>query len=125
MRLLNIEGIDHQRGYQKASIYLSSLSEEEKEDLLKVEHLLALYLIDMAEHVIVNFYRVVCVFTTLLRDCVNDLAWDKISNYKLMLDLDSTTADDDGTFTKRPPTFTTTKCACIDQNGQSGIDMIF
>ncbi len=58
-----------------------------------MDDLLALYLVDMAEHVIVNFYKVAAVFVTMLRQCVNDLAWHKIANYKLLLDVD--TADSD------------------------------
>jgi hypothetical protein len=54
---------------------------------------LALYLIDVSEHVIVNFFKATAVFVTLFRRCINDLAWYKISNYKLMLNFDSTDAD--------------------------------
>jgi hypothetical protein len=60
------------------------MTEEEKDEFLKVDHVLALYLVDLAEHVIVNFYRAAGVFITLMRDCVNDLAWEKIANYKLL-----------------------------------------
>lgn len=69
------------------------MTEEEKEETLKVDHVLALYLVDLAEHVMVNFYRASAVFVTLIRDCVNDLAWEKLANYKLMLDVDSTDAE--------------------------------
>ena len=93
---------------------------------------------DLAEHVLVNFYRASAVFITLIRDCVNDLAWEKLANYKLLLDVESTDAESDnynfnsqqieGTheiFERRPPTFTVTKSPCIDSNNQSGVDMIF
>ena len=69
------------------------MTEEEKEEILKVDHVLALYLVDLAEHVMVNFYRTTAVFITLLRDCVNDLAWEKLANYKLLLDVESTDAE--------------------------------
>lgn len=109
---------------------MATLSKEEKELSLKVDHVLALYLIDVAEHVIVNFYKAVGVFITILRNCVNDLAWQKLANYKLILDFDSTDLDSAdpnsaAPFKKRPPIFTVTKSACIDSNGQSGSDMIF
>lgn len=51
--------------------------------------MLALYLIDVAEHVIVNYYKTTCVFITLWRNCINELAWEKMANYKLLLDYDS------------------------------------
>jgi hypothetical protein len=95
MRQLNIETKEQQRGHHQASIYIASLSKEEKEEILKVDHVLALYLIDVAEHVIVNFFKATAVFATLLRNCVNDLAWLKIANYKLMLEYESTDADSD------------------------------
>lgn len=90
MKELGIESNDQQRGYCRATIYLASLSQEEKEQLFKIDHILALYLIDVAEQVIVNFYKAVGGFVTLMRSCVNDLAWDKMTNYKLLLDIDST-----------------------------------
>ena len=54
---------------------MANMKKEEKELTLKVDHVLAIYLIDLAEHVIVNFYKAAAVFVTLLRSCVNDLAW--------------------------------------------------
>ena len=135
--MLNIESSEQQHAYQKASIYIASLTEEEKEDFLKIDHVLALYLVDLAEHVIVNFFRAAAVFVNLMRDCVNDLAWEKIANYKLLLDVESTDADSDmmnpyngqeethDAFTRRPPIFTATKSPCIDSNNLSGVDMIF
>ena len=106
------------------------MTEEEKEEFLKVDHVLALYLVDLAEHVIVNFFRTAAVFVNLMRDCVNDLAWERIANYKLLLDVESTDVDSEtfgrqDPFIRRPPTFTSTKSPCIDSNNQSGVDMIF
>lgn len=89
--------------------------------MLKVDHVLALYLIDVSEHVIVNFFKATAVFATLMRNCINDRAWMKLANYKLMLDYDSTDADSEGNdavpFVKRPPIYSATKSACVDQNG--------
>lgn len=92
-----------------------------------MDHVLALYLIDVSEHVIVNFFKATAVFVTLFRRCINDLAWYKIANYKLMLDFDSTDADseENAPFSKRPPVFTSYKSGCIDQHNQSGCDMIY
>ncbi len=93
MKELSIESHDQQRGYCRATIYLASLSQEEKEQMFKIDHILALYLVDVGEQVIVNFYKTTAVFVTMMRYCVNDLAWDKMNNYKLLLDIDSTDAD--------------------------------
>jgi hypothetical protein len=59
------------------------------------------------------------VFVTMMRYCVNDLAWDKMTNFKLLLDIDSTDADSeqqnqDCNFVKKPPVFTETKSPFID-----------
>ena len=43
---------------------------------------MALYLNDIAEHVIVNFYKAVSVFITLYRSCINENGWDKMAGYK-------------------------------------------
>jgi hypothetical protein len=56
----------------------------------------------MAEHVKVNFYRAAGVFVTLMRDCINDLAWEKIANYKLLLDVESTDADSENLYNQEP-----------------------
>jgi hypothetical protein len=55
----------------------------------------------------------------MMRYCVNDLAWDKMTNFKLLLDIDSTDADSeqqnqDSNFIKKPPVFTETKSPFID-----------
>ncbi len=71
----------------------------------------------MAEHVIVNFYKVTAVFVTMLRNCINDLAWDKLANYKLLLDIETSDSDSHlkTTFSKNgPPLYTATKSACVD-----------
>ena len=91
-----------------------------------------MYLIDLAEHVIVNFYRASSVLVTLMRNCVNDLAWLRLSNYRLMIS-DGSASDEGDTessnniadFTKGPPIFTATKSGCLDSNNQSAVDMIF
>jgi hypothetical protein len=57
------------------------MTQEEKESALKIDDVLALYLVDVAEHVIVNFYKVTAVFVSLMRSCVNDMAWDRLANY--------------------------------------------
>ena len=97
--------------------------------MLKVDHVLALYLVDLAEHVIVNFYKSACVFIRLFRNCINDMAWERLANYKLLIDYESTDADSGSSngwtpFSKRPPLFTATKSACVDSNGESGVDMV-
>ncbi len=103
---------------------------------MKLDSVLALYLVDVAEHTIVNYYKATAVFISLVRDCLNELAWQKIANYKILLDFDSTDADSNPSndcggqesgsgFGKKPPLFTATKSACIDQYNQSGVDMIF
>ena len=45
---------------------------------------MALYLNDIAEHVIVNFYKTVAVFITLYRDFINETGWEKMSGYKIL-----------------------------------------
>lgn len=41
-------------------------------------------MIDISEKVIVNFYKAVVVFVELYRNCLNDIGWDKLANYKRM-----------------------------------------
>jgi len=116
LKHLKVETQEQQRGHQKASIYLANMRKEEKATNLKVDHLLALYLVDVAEHVIVNFYKAVCVFVNLLRGCLNDLGWQKLADYKMVLDYRHKVP---GTpFVERPPVFTATK-------GVEGCDMVF
>jgi hypothetical protein len=57
--------------------------------MLKVDHVLAMYLIDLSETVIVNFYKVAAVLVNTIRNCVNDLAWEHLANYKLLCDFDN------------------------------------
>ena len=99
------------------------MGKEKKAQTLKIDHILALYLIDVSEHVIVNFYKAVGVFVSLLRGCLNDHGWYKLADYKIIID--SSSNSEDGAFVNKPPVFTATKSACIDSSGQSGCDMIF
>lgn len=39
-------------------------------------------MIDIAENIIVNFYKAVVVFVELYRNCLNQVGWDKIVNFK-------------------------------------------
>lgn len=79
MRHLNIN--IHKKMVHKASLYLIILSEEEKQQL-KIDQVLSIYLIDVAEHVIVNFYKTMAVFVGLYRSCLNEIGWDKLANFK-------------------------------------------
>ena len=84
---MNIEQTAYSgKNFFKATIYLAYLSDEEKK-MLKIDQILALYLVDLAEHVIVGFYKSAAVFIELYRNCINEMGWDKLSNYKRLDDL--------------------------------------
>ena len=61
-----------------------------------IDDILALYINDVSERVIVNFYKLVCVFVEMLRNCLNEMGWDKLSNYKRI----EVSGADIGTFTE-------------------------
>lgn len=62
-------------------MYLLTLQDEERSHL-NIDDILALYLVDISEIVIVNFYKAVVVFIQLYRNCLNEIGWDKLGNYK-------------------------------------------
>ena len=41
---------------------------------MRIDDILCLYLIDLSEQVIVNFYKLACCFVELLRNCINQNA---------------------------------------------------
>lgn len=61
-----------------------------------IDDALELYLIDLAERVIVNFYKLARMVVEILREWLNEMGWNKLANYKRI-----ETGDDElGTFTK-------------------------
>ena len=58
-----------------ASIYLHEISENQRKDL-KIDDILCLYLIDISEQVIVNFYKVISCTIQLLRNCINQMGFE-------------------------------------------------
>ncbi len=80
LRQLNLE---NQRvgGVGKGTLYLAHIADEERENL-RIDQILPIYLIDVAEQVIVNSYKTFAVFIELYRNCLNHLGWDKLANYK-------------------------------------------
>jgi len=51
-------------------MYLIYINEEGRQQL-KIDDILCLYLIDVSESVIVNFYKLVACFVQLFRNCLN------------------------------------------------------
>lgn len=80
LRQLNLEN-QRVQGVGKGTLYLAHLAEEEKQNL-KIDQILPIYLIDVAEQVIVNSYKSAAVFIELYRNCLNQFGWDKLANYK-------------------------------------------
>mmetsp|Transcript_7492 Transcript_7492/g.6802 ORF Transcript_7492/g.6802 Transcript_7492/m.6802 type:complete len:106 (-) Transcript_7492:3519-3836(-) len=76
-------GEDEQHSFGRATKYLIQLSEEDLKEL-KIDHILALFLIDYSEKVIVNFYKTLVVFVQLYRDWVNFEGWNLVSKYKIL-----------------------------------------
>ena len=60
---------------------MALLTDEERQQL-KIDQVLAIYLIDIADQVIVNFYKTLAIFVELYRSCMNDIGWDKLANFK-------------------------------------------
>lgn len=70
--LLGHAGIDITKPtkFAKGTMYLIYISEEVRHNL-NIDDVLCLYLIDVAESVIVNFYKLAACFVQLLRSCIN------------------------------------------------------
>jgi hypothetical protein len=64
-----------------ATKLLVQMSAEEIKEL-KMDTIFALFLIDLSEKVIVNFYKTLVVFVELYRDWVNEEGWDMLAKYK-------------------------------------------
>lgn len=79
LRQLNIETM--KQNVHKGTLYLANLNDEER-SLLKIDQALAIFLVDLAEQVIVNFYKLSAVFIQLLKSFLNEFGWDKLANYK-------------------------------------------
>lgn len=88
----------------KGTLYLAHLTDEERA-LLKIDQILAIFLIDMSEQVIVNFYKALTVFVQLYRNCLNEVGWDKLAHYK-RLDLIEDMNDEDSIIGSGLPVFT-------------------
>ena len=56
--------------FGKGTMYLIYITEEVRQNL-KIDDILCLYLIDVSENSIVNFYKMVGCFVQLLRNCIN------------------------------------------------------
>ena len=67
------------------SKFLTTLSEDELKDL-KIDHVFALFLIDVSERSIVNFYKTMVIFIDFFRECINVEGWNFISKYKIVFD---------------------------------------
>ena len=80
LKQLNLENM-RAGGVGKGTLYLAHLADEERQSL-RIDQILPLYLIDLAEQVIVNAYKAATVFIELYRNCLNQLGWDKLANYK-------------------------------------------
>lgn len=52
---------------------------DEQRQLLNIDDVLSLYLIDVAEGVIVNFYKSVACLIQLLRSCINEMGFETIT----------------------------------------------
>ncbi|CDW88922.1 zinc carboxypeptidase family [Stylonychia lemnae] len=81
LRQMNIEAI--KSNIHKGTLYLANLTDEERL-LLNLDQILAIYLIDISEYVIVNFYKALSVFVQLYRNCMNEIGWDFIANFKII-----------------------------------------
>jgi hypothetical protein len=70
--LLTHAGLDISKPtkFAKGTMYLIYINEESRNQL-NLDDVLCLYLIDVAENVIVNFYKLVVCFVQLLRNCIN------------------------------------------------------
>ena len=62
----------------KGTLFLININEEGR-NALKIDDVLSLYLIDIADQVIVNFYKMSCCFIQLLRNCINEYAFEVLS----------------------------------------------
>eukprot|EP00347_Sterkiella_histriomuscorum_P012296 403369133 len=106
LRQLNIEAM--KANVYKGTLYLANLTDEERGQL-KIDQILAIFLIDMSEQVIVNFYKAVTVFVTLYRNCLNEIGWDQIANYKRLDLIESINQNEDSIIDSGLPIFTQVK----------------
>jgi len=76
-QLLTHAGLDMTRPtkFAKGTMYLIYINEEGRSSL-NIDEVLCLYLIDVSETVIVNFYKLVACFIQLLRNCMNEFGFE-------------------------------------------------
>ena len=76
-QLLQHTGLDMSRPskFSKGTMYLININHEGRQSL-KIDQVLSLYLIDVAEITIVNFYKLVACFVQLLRNCLNQYGFE-------------------------------------------------
>lgn len=78
--LLTHAGLDISRPtkFSKGTMYLIYINEETRQSL-NIDDVLCLYLIDVAEHVIVNFYKMVACFVQMFRLCMNQNGFELVT----------------------------------------------
>lgn len=82
--LLTHAGLDlskPQSKFAKGTLFLININEEGRL-ALTVDAIFGLYLIDVSEQVVVNFYKLICCFVQLLRNCINDHAFEVLTGIK-------------------------------------------
>lgn len=82
-QLLQQHGMDLSKPttFAKGTMYLILINEEVR-NTLSLDDVLCLFLIDVAESSIVNYYKLVACFVQLLRNCINQNGFEVVSGIK-------------------------------------------
>ena len=82
--LLSQADLDYSRPsskFAKGTLFLININEEGRH-ALTIDAVFGLYLIDVSEQVVVNFYKLVCCLVQLLRNCINEYAFEVLTGIK-------------------------------------------